>query len=232
MAIDDTYRLTVRMTWLGQQFINTYAFNAIAETAVTNADATALAVDAKDAFRAINIPTVTYSSWRLTQLRGTGVTPVQGECRTEGGQAFEGLYTTNTAGTGSSGDALPPQCALVITLNTGFIGRRRRGRLYVPGFAETDQAAGTFTGTLITAATTAWNVFFNKYAGATPTSPLWRLGVWSYRIATGCVPGPPPNFGHVQVDPPNLADAFRPCTAYALRSTVYTQRRRVIGVGR
>lgn len=232
MAIDDAYRLTVVSRLSGQQFLNTYAFNVITETPLTLADFTTLATDAKDALRTVQHTAYTFTNWRAAQLRGSGVTPVQGKCTTTGGQVFEGNYTTNTNGSSASGDLLPYQCAMVFTINTGLIGRRRRGRLFYAGFGETDQAASIWVAGVVTAATTAFNLFFNKYAGASPTSPNFRLGVWSYRIATGCERDPNPPYGHVQVESPNLADAFRVATGSILRTTVHTQRRRVIGVGR
>lgn len=232
MATDDAYRLQVFMTFAGQQYMNTYAFNTITETPLVLADWTTIATDVKEAARLQQNSGLVYRSWKAVQLRGTGVTAVQGACKTEGGQAFEGNYSTSITGGATAVEPLPPQCAVVITLNTGLIGRRRRGRIYLPGYSEPDQSSGAWLSAFITTLTTNWTTFFNKYAGSSPTSPTVRLGVWSFRIATGCVRSPNPPYDHIQVDSPNLADAFRPLTAFVPRSTVYTQRRRVIGIGR
>jgi hypothetical protein len=63
------------------------------------------------------------------------------------GNAPEFLDTAGgTAGT-AAGDLLPPQTALCITLRTAQAGARFRGRVYLPGFAESaNGAAGAANG--------------------------------------------------------------------------------------
>lgn len=67
---------------------------------------------------------------------------------------------TTGAGTGI-GNTLPLQCAVVVTTQSGFIGRRHRGRIYVP----TTNAALTgnqLTTAQITSIVDAWQAFFNN----------------------------------------------------------------------
>jgi len=56
------------------------------------------------------------------------------------------------AGT-ATGDLLPPQVALCITLRTALAGRSFRGRCYLPGFAESvNGAAGAANGSAVSVA--------------------------------------------------------------------------------
>ena len=230
-AIGDVYRMQVVGQLGGQQILNNYHFTTDTAT-YTPADFTALATDCKELWRALQNPAFTYRSWRATQLWGTEVTPIAAECRADGGLVFEGNYTSLTSGSGGASDYLPPQCAFVWTLNTGQIGRRRRGRIYVAGWGEGDQTNGQWTPTMLTASLAAMTTFTNKYMGDTSTSPVFRWGVWSQRVATGCVRRKEPPFDFHNIETPNYGDAFRPITGVVQRSTVFSQRRRVVGVGR
>lgn len=53
------------------------------------------------------------------------------------GKATFGAESNITGGTGGTTQALPDQVALVITLLTGYSGRRNRGRIYMPMQAST-----------------------------------------------------------------------------------------------
>jgi hypothetical protein len=227
VAIGDVYRLSVVAQGQGSLYMNTYAM--VQEVAsVTQADFVSLADAIKESMRLLQNSTVSYRSWRAVQVRGGDVAPVATECRRTGGAVFEAAFTGSVNG-GVSGDALPPQSAFVVTQNTGKVGRRFRGRTYHFGFTETDQQAGLWLAGLINTATTNLNNLVTLY-GAAGTSPTWTLGVWSERIATGCRPDP--ITGQItNVDPPNLIGAFSPITGLTVRSTVFTQRRRTLGVG-
>jgi hypothetical protein len=232
MAIDDAYRLTVTAQMSGQFFQNSYALNVISTTEMNAGVFAAAALSFKEVFRQTQNSGLVYRSWRAVQLRGTGVTAIQNQCRTEGGSVFEGTFTSSTSGGATAVDPLPHQCALVVTLNTGLAGRRKRGRLYVPGFSEPDQAVGAWLSSIVTTWGTALNTVKAKYMGAGATDPDFRWGIWSFRTATGCERDPHPPYGHIQIDSPNLAAAWTRAEDYVIRSPVFTQRRRVIGVGR
>jgi hypothetical protein len=230
MAIDDVYQVTVtsRLTGAGVAQ-NTFAFIRTTAAEPVNADFDSLAEAIKTIHRTLQNPVMNYSTWRARQVRGTGVTwPASGPCAPQGGKLYEGNVPSPLAGSGS-GDALPPQCALVVTLKTALAGRRHRGRVYVTGWGEGDQVAGVWQSSILTTLATTWNTFMTAYAVVAPTSGF-RLGIWSFRTASGCIPNPNAS-GHTRIDPPDAAQAFTAVSSYVLRNTVYTQRRRVSGVG-
>jgi hypothetical protein len=69
------------------------------------------------------------------------------------------LTNGNVAWTGQLTGNLILQGANVITVRTGFRGRSRRGRIYLPWVAEDGQDAGTLLAASVTACQTAWNTF-------------------------------------------------------------------------
>lgn len=229
MAVGDVYRLTVQAVCQGQTYLNTYAFTMRSSPDPTQADAHGLALSFKDAFRTQQCTIVSYQTWTFRQLFGGGVVPIQDECRRDGGLVLVGNFTGTQTGTQAT-DMLPPQCAMVWTIGTGLAGRRRRGRSYIYDFPETAQANGTWTGTIIGNVQTALNTIYGLY-GPAGTDPQFLLGVWSERTASGCeYRGTPPKLTNVET--PRPEDAFNMSTGYTVRPTVYSQRRRTIGVGR
>jgi hypothetical protein len=229
MAVGDVYRLTLQSVFQGQTYLNTWAFTMRSSPDPTAADVTTLANAFKEAFRTRQSNLLTYQTWTFRQLFGGTVVPIQDECRRDGGLVLAGNITGSAAGAVAT-DALPPQCALVWTIGTGLAGRRRRGRSYAYAFTESDQAAGVWATATITFATTALNTIYGLY-GPSGTDPQFLLGVWSERTASGCeYRGTPPQL--VNVDTPHPELAFNMSTGYQLRTTVYSQRRRTIGVGR
>lgn len=230
MATDDTYKLVLTAFGQGSFYQLTHFLNQTSETVLTQSMCATVATDFKECWRPYQVSAISYQNWKMTQVRGAGITPIASECRTEGGLFFQGTFTTSQAGGDAIGDPLPPQCALVVTWTTGLIGRRRRGRTYIFGQSEQQQVAGIWNAGQLTQYGTNLATLYAKY-GQGGTSADWDLGVWSSRTATGCVINPS-NHQLVNVDPPNLADAFRTVTGYTLRNVVYTQRRRGIGRGR
>lgn len=111
------------------------------------------------------------------------------------------------AGT-ATGDFLPPQTALVITLRTAQAGRSFRGRTYLTGFAESvNTATGVYAGT------THGVSFITAIKSALITSGL-DLGV----ISRPAPDATPPRSGFVTV-----------VTSIVIRDTIWdTQRRRAI----
>lgn len=229
MAIDDVYQVSVRSTASSQVYMNGLAFVRTSADPVDAAMLTTLASAIKEIHRTYQAPGLTYTTWQARQVRGTNVTyPTGSDCTPEGGLFFDGLLSGSLVGSGV-GELLPHQCSLVTTLRTGQIGRRKRGRFYSPGYSENDQAVGLWNPSLITAIQGQWNAFLAIYSVVAPTSG-WRVGVWSVREATGCIPHPTER-GHLRIDPPNEDEAFTPINGSITRGLVYTQRRRVIGVG-
>jgi hypothetical protein len=229
MAVGDVYRLTLQAVCQGQTYLNTWAFTMKSSPDPTGADVLTLANAFKEMARVSQNNLVTYQTWTFRQLFGGGVTPIQDECRRDGGLVLTGNVSGSAAG-GVAGDMLPPQCAMVWTIGTGLAGRRRRGRSYIYGLSEATQANGTWTSATLTTFTTALNTIYGLY-GSAGTDPQFLLGVWSERTATGCeVRGTPPVLTNIETPHPELA--FNMSTGYQLRPTVYSQRRRTIGVGR
>lgn len=229
MAIGDCYKMTVSASHLGSTYQNNYAVTTKVAS-VTATEFTTLANALREIARPNQDPALAYRSWRAVQVRGADVTPVAAECRRTGGVVYEAAYTGTNSGGATPGEALPPQSALVVTLNTGKIGRRYRGRIYHFGFLETAQLNGQWTTTIFNTIGTALATFMNSY-GPGGTDPSFTLGVWSERIATGCRPNPTTHHPE-NVDPPNLAGAFSPVQSMVVRPTVFTQRRRTLGQGR
>lgn len=230
MAVDDVYRLTIQATFSNHLLMNTYAVRMKSSPDPTEADIITLANACKELFRASQLNKIAYTSWTYSQLYGGGVTVVQDECRRTPGLQFAGLFSGTLTGGIATGEALPPQCALVWTMLTGYAGRRRRGRSYVFGFAETAQADGLFTSAIVTTAKASLTTFLGLY-GVSGTDPQFQVGVWSERTASGCVPNPSGK-GSTNIETPRPELAFMRMTNYTVRDVVYTQRRRTLGVGR
>lgn len=230
MALDDVYRVTVTAGGQNSIYQNTYALRMKSET---NPDASTFAgfvTAAVALWRPQQITTITYNEWSALQLWGSAMTIVANECRREGGASFAGSLAALPGLL--SGDGLPPQSAMVMTLTTGLAGRRKRGRLYGFGQGETNQIDGAWSTTYLSTMTTAANTFFNLYKHPGGTDPNFTIGVWSERMASGCVPATPPQKGHVPRDTPQPAMAFTPVTGFIIRPVVFSQRRRTRGVGR
>lgn len=229
MAIGDVWKITLNALYLGQVNQNSLTFRM--KTA-PDPDATkllAVANDIKELLRPGQSNLYTYQTYKASQERGGTVTYPDGECKKVGGIGFDGNLTGTLVGGNPAAELLPPQSALVTTLKSDFIGRAKRGRLYMGGLTEGDQNAGAWTTALLSAADARWVTFMAKYASPTGTDPDFELGIWSFRTATGCVRNPAGDLVHE--DPASPATAFTFVTQHLLRSTVYTQRRRVIGRG-
>lgn len=126
---------------------------------------------------------------------------------------FVSTFTPVVGATGS-GEQLPPQSAIVLSWKTALKGRSFRGRTYLPGYGEIDQNAGVLGSSALTAANTIVTQMLAVY-GPTGTDANWQFGVIS-RIAAGV---------------PRITPIFTAVTSGAARSTVFTQRRRTLGVG-
>jgi hypothetical protein len=230
MALDDVYVLTGTAQGPAGFFQNSAAFSMIVAPDPTPAQALVLANDLKAIWLSRQNNSIVWRTWKLRQVRGDNVSwPTGTSCNPIGGRLVEGNYGTGSTGE-EIGDALPPQCAMVVTFKTGQIGRRYRGRMYGFGFGEADQLAGIWTSAALTEMEANLATFMGKYAPGSAGN-LFQFGIWSYRIASGCVPNKTTG-KHERVDPPHPELAYTPVTTHVLRNIVYTQRRRVLGVGR
>lgn len=230
MPAGDVFKMSVQAVGQNSIYMNVLAIRQIGAVDLAQADFQAFADGYKEAVRTQQSSALTWRNWRAVQVFGPTVDYTVKQCARVGGSAFEANLSGTVAGGQPTGDALPPQSALVVTLGSGLIGRRHRGRIYLACFSEADQVAGTWNSSMLTALTAAFTTFFNKYK-AGGTDPKIQLGIWSERTAFGCEwQGKPPQ--HVQIDSPLPDQAFTPVTGFTVRSTVNTQRRRAVGVGR
>lgn len=230
MAVDDVYKLTVSAQSQNQLYQNTLYVRLKTEVSPIGGDFQTIVDAFKNLWQPAQHQSVTWTTWQAVQQAGSGITTIASECRRTGGLQFGGVLTAPLSGAQNAYEALPPQCAMVSTILTGFTGRRKRGRWYGFGLTENDQSGGLWSGTVTTGVATRLNSFFSTY-GVGGSATGHTLGVWSERTATGCehVPGGPK---HNLVEQPHPELAFTPATVYALRSVVFTQRRRTLGVGR
>lgn len=173
--------------------VNTGAVNIT--QALTNTIGAAIKTSFTSSSHATNIhTTVTLANVGLRDIRTAGQTEFL-----DSGAAVAGTAT---------GDLLPPQVALCITLRTARAGASFRGRVYLPGWAESLNAAGG------TAVGTAVAVTFISNIKTNLTSSGLDLGVLSR-------PDPdrvPPSLGFIT-----------PVTSVVCRDAVWdTQRRRAV----
>lgn len=229
MAVADAYRLSMYQTLVGQRVMNTLAFDRKGVAPPTLAECLALANDWKDAIKAQQSASLNHVSWKMEQLSGTGVTYPSGQCKKVGGLVFDGLYTGVTVGS-LAGVSSPPQIAVVTTIMTGLSGRTKRGRFYMPGLLNSSHSDGTVGSGNVTALQTLWDAQGAQYFDA-GSDAIWRIGVWSQTIATGCKPGAAHPHDMTEVVAPSPATAFTAANGFKVRNICYTQRRRTIGVG-
>lgn len=91
------------------------------------------------------------STWMLALCNDWGVRHCRAyDLREEGAPVF--TYTTTPVLGTDTGQSLPIQNALVMTLRTNTRGRRGRGRLYLAGLGENSHADGVFNTTTRTRA--------------------------------------------------------------------------------
>lgn len=231
MPTDDVWQLQMLQSFAGQVCMNTFAFRTKTGAAVDAAAALALANTWKDFLRGYQADTLTHTGWVLQQVRGGTASYTVRACLRDGGARLEGTYTGTNTGGQVGMEGLPPQVAEVISLGTGYSGRRRRGRSYKTGFCEAYQRDGTITSAHLGLERTAWDTHMAKYRVG-GTDPLWETGVWSMTTATGCVVSKTPPFKPVPTVSPDPLAAYLGITTWSVRPTLYSQRRRTIGKGR
>jgi hypothetical protein len=116
--------------------------------------------------------------------------PVSAEGKTIGTSS---VYTFTTPIQGTASAMLPPQCAMAVSIRANILGRRGRGRIYLPAFAAASCAAD---GTLVAATATAVRAAFVTWLNA-----LQNLS------------GTPTNIPMVAITSPGLPTAVRPSEA-------------------
>lgn len=124
---------------------------------------------------------------------------------------LKGLPSQSVTLTGSgtrtiATDYLPGQLAALVEFNTGFSGRSGRGRQFIGQLAEGDQNSGQVSAGLQTLMNTYGTALVNTFQAA--NSAVAELVIFSKRVNTVAV-----------------------VISSQAKSTVYTQRRRRLGVG-
>lgn len=92
------------------------------------------------------------NTWTWTHVK---IAPILADGK-YGAPAATYQFTTPLAGTGSAGTNFPPEVAVAVSLRAPVLGRRGRGRVYLPGLNTTVSATdGTVSTTFRSAAATA-----------------------------------------------------------------------------
>jgi hypothetical protein len=77
------------------------------------------------------------------------------------------------------GDCLPPFNSMLISVRTGLKGRRRRGRMFIPGVPEGGSGAGKISGTPLTGLEALGAGLSSFYALGGSYSTSWQAQVYS-----------------------------------------------------
>jgi hypothetical protein len=115
---------------------------------------------------------------------------------------------TSTVLAGSSGASYVPQCAAVLKWSSALGGRSGRGRSYFGPVCEDVMAEGVLDATRVAALQAFGNAMIAKWGTGGTSAGEFLFGVWS-----------------------RVAGAFHVIEFAVARTTIYTQRRRVPGVG-
>lgn len=103
-----------------------------------------------------------------------------------------------------SGEPTPPQCSQVISFRTTRVGRKYRGRTYIPGISEGSQNGGSLTAGAMTNLTALGSAFVSGWlSSASGYMVVYHRADGTYDRVITAIP----------------------------RQTVYTQRRRTVGMG-
>lgn len=120
-------------------------------------------------------------------------------------------------------EALPPHDAGLLSMYTGYAGRRVHGRLYIPGVPESLTAFGVLENSHVTKLANIGDALINNWGDA-GTSSRFIGGVFSRLNGATRNPGPPPYISYSPL-------ACVPWTRHIARASVKTQRHRLVGRG-
>lgn len=119
--------------------------------------------------------------------------------------------------------ALPSFCAGLLSLRTGFAGRSRSGRLYLPGIAADHSELSKLTGGAFGLLQAFGNALISTF-GPSGSVTYGRLGVFSRKLGVTRNIGPPPSLTY------SIAGWTQATQAIA-RPDIATQRKRKLGIG-
>lgn len=167
LVIPDTARVNVVWALSGQEYaVNVLHYNIGGAIGIGAGTATALAAAIDTAFSASNLDGWLDSSVELARV---GVRDLRVANQPEYNAPLSTFGTL-------SGDILPLQTSLCITLRTALAGKSYRGRTYITGFGE---GANTSVGTCDAVAATAAVDFMTDLMSLTVLGNTWTLGVMS-----------------------------------------------------
>lgn len=126
-----------------------------------------------------------------------------------------GAMPAGTITSGSAGEYLPPQAAMVCKLSTALAGRSYRGRVYLCGIGEASQSAGIWIPAVVAGFQNDMTAFLARYNYAGGVYGKYGLVVISRQHNGAVRPNP----------------VGTPVTQISVRNTVFNQRRRTVGVG-
>lgn len=229
-AIGDVYACALRSTLNGEQCVNTFHLRTKTTADPTTATLTTILTGIKDILRTMQVDDLAYSDWTALQVRGAGTTYQTTAPFRVATISYAGGFTGTLTGsiTGSpAGNAM----AIVLAKGTAQAGRRRKGRIYVPGIWT---AAVATDGTIDN--TERSNIQTNQCAnllaliGPAGTSSTFEDVVWSDRIAMNvALSNTWPRVRTSQGAPsPTTADAA--VTGYVCRDYIGSQRDRRPGL--
>jgi hypothetical protein len=231
MSTNEIYELAAHQRVAGQDVVNVTHYRYIGGGTVGQSHGLTLGNDFKEAIRARqNATNVSWTTWTLRQVWGTGVTYNNTQPIRTGGALFEGAYTGTLTGGVGTGEMLPPATAALVKLTTGLAGRSKRGRFYVAGLGVGGLTNGTLNSVEETALQGGLDTWFNKYKADGGTSPDFTLVIFSFRLASGWRRSP--STGDLEyVGPIATDDSSFNVTSVDVQSIWRQQRRREIGVG-
>lgn len=209
MTINHVYRLNTRGTMFNQRV----QFGVSLRQDGAAGDPTSLASHwITNIVPLIAAATSTSVTWNDVQVQDTSPT----------GDATY-IAAISTGGTGTqTGDALPPQNAVVVQLRSAGKGRRTRGRFFLPGISETSTTNALLIAPQATAVASLASGLLSNY-GPTGSQGSFHLVVWSPIDLT---PPPPKKWK------PKETELVTPVNSLVMDTTIRTQRHRAIGVGR
>lgn len=128
-----------------------------------------------------------------------------------------------TGGGVQTDNSLPSFCAGVLSLRTGLTGRTKHGRLYIPGVSENLSSASKLEGNYLGVLQSLGNLLVNRY-GASGSTNIIRLGVFSRKLGVVRNPGPPPSLTY-------STNGLTIITAAIARPEIATMRKRKLARG-
>jgi len=184
VAVNGIYRLAVIGTVNGQQHVHTLHFKSTANTtalSATEPDYQQSLIDAyqsscRDPYRQLFHPSSSpCQTYQVRKVCGSLPLPAGVD---------EGETAGNSTGTGAPiGDMMAPWLAQVVTLRTGFIGRRYRGRNFIGGLFEQDVVGATIQTGRMSNAGTYYTALVTAFAPTSESTTAYRWFVFSRTLS-------------------------------------------------